>query len=216
MRSEISPVVQPLDDEPSFIEAARRAQIIQCAIDAIAELGYQRASLYEIASRARVSKGVISYYFTSKDELIRQVVASVYATAREYMVPLVERVEGSAAAMLEAFIRANVAYMSAHRNQMLAIIQIAAAFRPASGSHPLEESSDQSTGELEQLMRYGQQTGEFRNFDPRVMAVALRSVIDAHAPRIADASPEDLERIANELVALFASATTSNRKEQPA
>lgn len=47
--------------EPTFIEAARRAQIVQCASDAIDELGFERASLAEIAKRAGISKSVISY-----------------------------------------------------------------------------------------------------------------------------------------------------------
>ena len=54
-------------DSPTFTETARRAQILACAIGAIAESGYGRASLAEIARRAGVSKGVVSYYFTSKD-----------------------------------------------------------------------------------------------------------------------------------------------------
>jgi TetR/AcrR family fatty acid metabolism transcriptional regulator len=60
---------------PTFTETARRAQILRCAIEAIAESGYGRASLAEIARRAGVSKGVVSYYFASKDELLAQVVA---------------------------------------------------------------------------------------------------------------------------------------------
>ena len=40
-------------DAPSFIETARRRQIIECAIDAIASVGYSQASIAEIAKRAK-------------------------------------------------------------------------------------------------------------------------------------------------------------------
>lgn len=59
---------------PSFIEAARRAQIIECAIETIAMLGYAQASLAQIAKRAGISKSVITYHFTGEEELIEQVV----------------------------------------------------------------------------------------------------------------------------------------------
>ena len=50
----------------SFIEKARRTQIIECAIETIAEVGYAQASLGQIAKRAQISKGVISYHFANK------------------------------------------------------------------------------------------------------------------------------------------------------
>jgi TetR/AcrR family fatty acid metabolism transcriptional regulator len=74
-------------EERSFIERARRGQIVQCAIDAIAELGYANASLAEIARRAGVSKGVISYHFEGRRELVEEVVKSVLAKATEVMRP---------------------------------------------------------------------------------------------------------------------------------
>ena len=61
----------------SFIEEARRAQIVGFAIDTIAELGYGQASLARIAGRAGISKGVIGYHFAGKDDLMREVVAEV-------------------------------------------------------------------------------------------------------------------------------------------
>ncbi len=51
--------------------------MIECAINAIAELGYGRASLAEIAKRAGISKGVISYHFAGKSELMQQVIDTV-------------------------------------------------------------------------------------------------------------------------------------------
>lgn len=45
----------------SFVEGARRAQIVQCMIEIIASLGYAQASLASIAERAGISKGVMGY-----------------------------------------------------------------------------------------------------------------------------------------------------------
>ena len=87
MRSDSSPIVR----QPTFTEEARRAQIIGCAIEVLAELGYAQASYARIAERAGTSKSVISYHFAGKDELLEQVVQSVYAEAARYMIPRVQR-----------------------------------------------------------------------------------------------------------------------------
>src|SRR6202453_4771003 len=48
--------------ERTFIETARRAQIVAAAIDTIAELGYAQASFARIADRVGISRGLISYH----------------------------------------------------------------------------------------------------------------------------------------------------------
>ncbi|CAM4303409.1 TetR family transcriptional regulator [Nocardiopsis rhodophaea] len=73
--------------ERSFIEKARRAQIIEAAVAVIAEVGFAKASLARIAQHAGISKGVISYHFAGKDELIEQVVEQIYLSATDYVVP---------------------------------------------------------------------------------------------------------------------------------
>lgn len=45
--------------EMSFIEKTRKAQIVECAIETITEVGYAQASLGQIAKRAKISKGVL-------------------------------------------------------------------------------------------------------------------------------------------------------------
>jgi AcrR family transcriptional regulator len=62
----------------SFIEQARRRQIVQAAIDVIAERGYAGASLEQIALKAGISRGLISYHFAGRDDLIAAVVASIF------------------------------------------------------------------------------------------------------------------------------------------
>jgi AcrR family transcriptional regulator len=194
-------------DEPTFVEAARRAQIIRCAVEAIAELGYERASLAEIAKRARVSKSVISYYFAGKDELIEQVVADIYARGAAEMVPVVER-EKTAAAMLRVYIEANVAFMRTHRKEVQALVEISTSFRTPDGKPRFDVTSVKHVyTELETLLRWGQETGEFRALSPSVVAHTLRAAIDALPPRLAVEPDLDLDAFARELTELFDIAT---------
>ncbi|MEX2319499.1 MAG: TetR family transcriptional regulator, partial [Bauldia sp.] len=51
-------------------EDVRRQQLIEATIDTLAEEGFVATTLAEIGSRARVSPGLISHYFSDKDGLL--------------------------------------------------------------------------------------------------------------------------------------------------
>src|SRR5580700_8813672 len=110
--------------ERTFTENARRRQIVAAAIDTIAEVGYGQASLARIAKRIGVSKGVISYHFAGKDDLIRQVVIDVVDAGRAYMIPRI-LAETTGPATLRAYIESNLSFMREHRNYMAAVLDIA-------------------------------------------------------------------------------------------
>lgn len=82
--------IQPISErkgqrESTFIEDARRAQIVEGAITVIAEHGYRNASLARIAQHVGISRGLISYHFSGKAELIAQVLVTVYTDAATVM-----------------------------------------------------------------------------------------------------------------------------------
>jgi AcrR family transcriptional regulator len=192
----------------SFIENARRAQLVECAIDAIAELGYANASLAEIARRARVSKGVISYHFADKRELIQQVINTVMEKAGAVMLPRIFA-EHSAAGMLRAYIESNLEFLDSHRNHIMAVMNIAGGARGDDGKSMIDLTLtfEPAVRELEKLLRSGQEQGEFREFSTRVMAVTIRNAIDALSPQLAVYPELDLKIYANELATLFNFAT---------
>ena len=55
-----------------------RERIIEAAIGAFAELGFQGASTRRIASRADANQGLITYHFRTKDELWRAAADRVF------------------------------------------------------------------------------------------------------------------------------------------
>jgi TetR/AcrR family fatty acid metabolism transcriptional regulator len=192
---------------PSFIETARRAQLIECAIETIATLGYAQASLAQIAQRAGISKSVITYYFSSKEALIEQVVTEIYTAGAHFMGPRIAA-QPTAALMLQTYIQTNVEYISTHLTQMMAIIEIAINFRTEDGKLRYGVATEEPVlAALEGLLRKGQQEGDFRAFDLRVMAVTIRRSIDALPPLLLANPNLDADRYAQELVALFDRAT---------
>lgn len=194
-------------NHPTFTEAARRTQIIACAIETLATLGYAQASLAHIAKRAGISKGVIVYYFKSREELFEQVIQAIDTEGACLLGPPIAA-QPTATLMLRTYIQTNVEDIGTHRLQMLASREIILNVRPADGklrSGLLKESSILDA--LEAMLRKGQHDGEFRAFDPRVMALTIRQAIDG-VPRWLSANPNlDVEAYACELVTLFDRAT---------
>lgn len=55
------------------IREERKKQIMQVALDVLAESGFANTSISKIASRAKISKGLMYNYFESKEALIHEI-----------------------------------------------------------------------------------------------------------------------------------------------
>lgn len=191
----------------SFIEAARRSQIIACAIQTIAELGYANASLAQIAQRAGISKGVISYHFAGKEELVREVAKEVFRLAWHFMT---ERMEAQTnfRGRLHAYIEANLEFMGRYRKELLALSSILMYARTRKGELLFGLTDAEELLQVtDRLFLQGRQSGEFRDFPPRPMTIALRGAIDAAPGRLLGTPDFDLAGYAREVVALFDAGT---------
>jgi AcrR family transcriptional regulator len=200
----------------SFIETARRAQILASAVETIAELGYAQASLTQIAQRIEVSKGVISYYFAGKEALEQAIITDVLAKAVAYMQPRVSA-ESTGRGMLRAAICSNLAFMGENREAMVAFFEIATHTRGTRGSQSPAVASilHQGVAAWTELLSSFQKKGEFRSdFDPAVMAAAVRAAIDSVPPRMAADPHFDVEHFGRELADLFERATQPDEQRR--
>jgi AcrR family transcriptional regulator len=194
-------------DEPTFIEAARRAQILDAALETIAEVGFANASLARIARQAGISKSVIGYYFPTKDDLIHQSVDRFYLSGHEAMLRDIGALP-TPSEMLARYISSNVDYIDKHRVQTRAIGEILANFRTPEGEPVFKlEDAEPIIAATAALFDWGQETGDFRKFDSRVMAVLLRAAIDSFSQQLAMNPDLDIQHYVDELTATFAHAT---------
>ena len=88
-------------------EDVRRRQLIDATIEAIAEVGFNSATIAEIARRAGVSTGLVAFYFGDKDGLLE---ATLRHLARELSRRVAARLRDatSARARVQAVIDTNL------------------------------------------------------------------------------------------------------------
>jgi AcrR family transcriptional regulator len=172
MRAENSPSGR----RGSFIEEARRAQIIAAAAQTVAEVGYANASLARIAERADISKSVISYHFDGKDELLTLLVTQFFESAWTHMRSRMDA-EATAAGKVRAWVSSELEYYAKHRTDFLAAVDVFVNHRAPDGSRPFDQAAKEEVAALSEVLAAGQRTGEFRAFDPpEVATIIIRCV----------------------------------------
>jgi AcrR family transcriptional regulator len=184
--------------------AARRDQIVGATITVLARRGYGATSYDAICEEAGLSsKRLISYHFSTKDELLAEVLRRVTTDAAVRMRPAIDAAEGMDA-KLAAYIRSNIEFIADRPDHVRAVQQIVYGGEPV----PTEEA-DAAVARLVLLFEEGQRTGVFRKFDPMLMAYTVRAAIDASAGRLIAGA--DAEHCATELVEIFHRATRIQR-----
>ncbi|TDC05855.1 TetR/AcrR family transcriptional regulator [Nonomuraea longispora] len=193
----------------SAINVTRRAQIIKAAIDTIADLGYDRASFARITERAGLSSPrLISYHFAGKDDLIKAIVQDVYQSGAAFILGRMEA-EETAPGRLKAYLEANLEFLRDHPTEIAALTELGSHLRNPSGERSTTaEHQEPGVQGLAKLLRDGQRTGEFRDFDPRSMAVLIRGAIEAAASRVSGSHAIDMDSYTREIVSTFLAATT--------
>ena len=193
------------DDSRSFVSSARRAQIVEAAIETLAEVGYANTSLARIAARLGISKGVISYHFAGKDDLIAEIVSQVLQRAWAYIQPRIEA-QTTGPEMLRAYIESHFEFMRDNPKQLSAVVEIVRA-TIAGAKSPFTGDRDGAVHMLAELLTRFQAAGDLRaDFDPNAMAIAIRAVIDAAPGRLGDPA-FDIDQYAREAVTSFDRAT---------
>jgi TetR/AcrR family transcriptional regulator, fatty acid metabolism regulator protein len=200
------------DHKRGFIETARRAQIIDCAIDAIAELGYSSASLAQIAKRAEISAGVILYYFRSKEELFQEVRAGIARFLDEVVLEHLDL--SSPRTALSTLIEANVNLHAKHSKKISVLRQTYLADLGEANCDP--SPADARRWALFAILEAGQKAGEFGPFEIWTTVRAITGALDVLAlERLRKPAP-DFDLYAKELVALVERAVLNDAKDHPA
>jgi AcrR family transcriptional regulator len=201
MHSENGDTSQPVPKR-SFIEEARRAQIVAAAIETLADIGYGRASLAQIARRTQISPSLIPYHFRDKDALIYQALIDIAAAWEGYVAAQVAAAT-TPTERLRSYIAANLAYMGTRPSYFAAFVEIIFNARTEDGIL-LYRLDDEDAGLtlLKTVLTSGQQAGAFRPFNVQHMALAIRGAINEFLGEM-HKSGANLEAYTAEIIDLF-------------
>ena len=203
----------------TFTQLKRRDQLVDCTIDAIAELGFPRTSVAEVARRAGVSKGVVTYHFAAKDDLISAVIAHVLGSMTEYVQPRLLAAEPLTfpEKFIAPYIGTWVEYFRTHAREVIALVRIYNSFRDEAGrpNPAFDVRADEVTA-VEQVLTHGQAKGLLGAFSARVMAASLKAVLDDLLTQFAADPDLDIEAYGTELAALFERAARPDPGAGPA
>ena len=159
----------------SIIEDIRKDQIIESAIDALASVGYTRTTLDQIAETADISRGVITYYFKSKDQLISEVMNRILTTQKEIIMERVDRA-ASPREKLSEYIGASIDHMKADRKHYEAEVEL---WSNLEYKKEFNQKIYRSCIEVvSKILSEGVAAGVFRELDIRNAAALIQGSID--------------------------------------
>lgn len=192
-------------------EHARRAQIVDGAIDAIAELGFAKASFVEIARRAGLrGTGLISYHFANKNDLIDSVVDEIIEVAKAVIVPFMQRHDDARGKVL-GFVEGSIELYSTRTKHMLVLRAIYNNHLGDLGRSELMTWTDvNEITEMEALLAEAQQAGAFRPFATRPMAMTIRMMLNGALEQLVIDPDTDLSAYGAELIELIDRATRAD------
>lgn len=193
---------------PTFTQSARRAQIIESAIEVIAEVGWAQTSIRKIADRVGVAMSAVLYHFGTKDKLVDAIIEQMSRSALAVVVPAVDA-ESTAAEKLTAYIRATVGYFDTHRVHLAALSQLASSYRPKDGRSFNELGLSPALAEeltaldATAILKSGQLAGEFAEFPIDSVAMALSGAGHALVYKFMREPDFDARRYGEDLVEIF-------------
>ncbi|MCU0843560.1 MAG: TetR family transcriptional regulator [Spirochaetes bacterium] len=162
----------------SFIEKIRKEQIVNTAIMTIARNGFINTSLEDIARNAEISKGIISYYFKTKDTLICSVINRIMDDLQEEIIEKAA-VESTCSGKIAAGITANFDYMAENRQAIVAFVDLWSSISTKDDKHDYNSRVyEKCIGFFKRLIAAGMEKGEFKQVDSGLTASIIQAAID--------------------------------------
>lgn len=178
-----------LKKEATFIELARRQQILDAALKLFAEKGFHQTSLAEIAGELGISKGVISYHFDGKADLGQEVIQYIVRMLSKYVQQRVSRKETGREKLLE-FVDACIDYIGENRSSYLTYIDTMGCFGTVDEKREMMAWVNRNTREIIiGIIKSGRRDGSIGRVNAKNAADVLQGILDGMMEVIA-AEPE--------------------------
>jgi AcrR family transcriptional regulator len=160
------------------VSEERRSQIIESAIQVFAREGFAKTRMDDVAAEAGLSKGLLYWYFKSKEEIIIAIADLLFGAELRKLQSRTPEGQ-SARACLENFLEIYIEDL--HR--LLKVTPIiyefyALAFRNGAVRRVMQEYLHRFVALLEPLVQRGMDTGEFTRGDARQTTIVIGAVLE--------------------------------------
>jgi TetR/AcrR family transcriptional regulator, fatty acid metabolism regulator protein len=156
-------------------QADRRRQILEAAVKVFARKGFHASRVGDIAEEAGIAYGLVYHYFKSKEELLE----TIFRTTWTEMLARVREVEEAGVPASEAVRQVTALLLRTwRRDPDLVRVLVREVTRSQHVQQEVEEITHAMQA-LEDLVRRGQESGEFRTeLDPKLAAVVFYGALD--------------------------------------
>ncbi len=195
------------------MDHVRRPAILSAAAEAIRERGLENTRVADVAARAGTSAPSVLYWFASKGELLKEALGFAEARFYEQLDVELAEIENARDRMVRI-----VAGGAAEGDYDAALwMELwARALRDPDLAAMRAELDERWRRTIADVVRYGQQRGEFADTDPDGFAAVMASLLDGLAVQIALKDTQVTPRRARQLSLEFAERELSCQLPVPA
>jgi AcrR family transcriptional regulator len=154
---------------------ARRAQLLEVALEVCVEVGVEHVTMAEVAARAQVTPGLVHHYFGNRDGLVAAILD--HASPRSAFAGLAESLAGRPVEEALRDFALRTAALLDERGDVVRML-LREVLRPASSLPPgVVDIQDAVLGDLSRYLDERIDAGELRPHDPRAPLQMLISAV---------------------------------------
>lgn len=156
----------------------KRIFIRQTALALFLEVGFEAASMSQIAARAGGSKATLYSYFSSKEELLLE---ALHASAKEHGENIIALIDfnGDVRSQLERFAGLLIQILTTTQTLQLLRVAISVSGKSAIGRRFFDLGTEVVWQRVAAFMENQTKAGHLRNDDPNLMALHFRSLCES-------------------------------------
>jgi AcrR family transcriptional regulator len=174
--------------------AARRREILDAALQLMADKGYERMTIEDVVAKTAMSKGALYHYFRSKHALLEGVIEALGDSGMRALQVVVDDPDLGAIDKLRAYFRTEEAWKAENVAAVSAVMRLRRDENNALLRQKLSQQSMQTTAPmLETIIRQGCDEGVFDPGYPHEAAV----IITGMGLHLADAFIDAIEADGN-------------------
>jgi AcrR family transcriptional regulator len=161
------------------IDHIRKPQLLTAAAEVIAERGMAATRISDIAERAGTSAPAVLYWFESRDELLAEALTFAEQSFYEQLAARLEAHDSASARMLEL-----INSSGAGDDWVLWMELWTRALRDPAMGAARQRLDDRWRDQIAEIVREGQEAGEFGGPEPERVALELAALIDGLAVQV--------------------------------